>query len=114
MRTWSVEERRKDRSNKQKIQSVRRGRNKCNFLKATMLDKKHSVSPEICEIAANGEGEESDEGESGCEEEEENKESDNEDIKEGQDSTGLSKPCMPSIAEVDIHNRTHIPFRNWC
>ena len=79
-----------------------------------MLDNKHSVSPEIGEIAANGEGEGSDEGESGGGEEEENKESDNDDIEEGQDSIGLSKPCMPSIAEVDIHNRTHIPFRNWC
>ena len=23
-------------------------------------------------------------------------------------------PCEPTEAEVELHNRTHFPFRNWC
>ena len=26
----------------------------------------------------------------------------------------MCKPCMPSQAEVDLHNATHWPFRSWC
>ena len=26
----------------------------------------------------------------------------------------ITKPCRPSAAEVEAHNVTHIPFRNWC
>ena len=26
----------------------------------------------------------------------------------------VTKPCKPSAAEVEAHNATHIPFRNWC
>ena len=33
---------------------------------------------------------------------------------EGMESLGLCKPCMPGMAEVESHNRTHIPFRPWC
>ena len=33
---------------------------------------------------------------------------------EGLDSIGIYKPCRPSAEEVEIHNRTHMPFRNWC
>ncbi len=23
-------------------------------------------------------------------------------------------PCMPTSAEVELHNATHVPFRSWC
>jgi hypothetical protein len=29
-------------------------------------------------------------------------------------AVGLPKPVKPSQAEVEAHNRSHIPFRNWC
>ena len=25
----------------------------------------------------------------------------------------ITKPCRPSMAEVEAHNATHIPFRSW-
>ena len=30
------------------------------------------------------------------------------------DATVVCKPCMPTKEEVEIHNATHVPFRNWC
>ena len=26
----------------------------------------------------------------------------------------LPNPCLPSRAEVEAHELTHLPFRNWC
>jgi hypothetical protein len=33
---------------------------------------------------------------------------------DAQESAGISQPCMPSKEEVTTHERTHLPFRNWC
>ena len=56
-----------------------------------------------------GEGEEEEPGDEdiGIEE-------DDQEVEEGQESKGLPYTCRPCQAEVDTHNRTHIPFRSWC
>ena len=36
------------------------------------------------------------------------------DAEEGQKARFISKPCMPSKKEVDQHNVSHVPYRNWC
>ncbi len=35
-------------------------------------------------------------------------------IEEGQDAKAACQPCKPTQEEVDLHNVTHVPFRNWC
>ena len=41
-------------------------------------------------------------------------ESDGEDVEQAQASVGRCAPCKPSETEVEIHNRTHLPYRSWC
>jgi hypothetical protein len=73
-----------------------------------VLGKRHSVSLEISDIAANGDGgEESEEGKSESEEDmdqEDDKETIEDKIEERQDSIGISRPCRPNIGEVENHN----------
>ena len=33
---------------------------------------------------------------------------------EAEESMGLVMPCKPIEKEVEAHNRTHFPWRNWC
>ena len=33
---------------------------------------------------------------------------------EGQKAKGVTQPRKPSQAEIDEHDFTHIPYRNWC
>ena len=35
-------------------------------------------------------------------------------VEEGQIAKGKPKPHKPSRAEVELHNKTHIPYRSWC
>ena len=37
-----------------------------------------------------------------------------EDGEEGQKSKGIRCGIKPTTAEIDEHERTHIPFREWC
>ena len=37
-----------------------------------------------------------------------------EENEEGNESKGIICGSKPSQSEVDDHERTHIPFRNWC
>ena len=39
---------------------------------------------------------------------------DGEDNEEAMDSIGWCAPVRPSAEEVEIHNRTHLPYRSWC
>ena len=48
------------------------------------------------------------------EDEDMRRDDDDEEGEEGQIPCGICIPCRPSQAEVDKHNETHIPFRNWC
>ena len=43
-----------------------------------------------------------------------NKDEDSDSGGEAEESIGIVKPCRPSEEEVEAHNRTHFPFRNWC
>ena len=38
---------------------------------------------------------------------------DSDDDDEGLISMGVVMPCKPDAKEVEEHNRTHIPWRNW-
>ena len=35
-------------------------------------------------------------------------------VEEGQEAKAACQPCMPTQEEVDLHNVTHVPYRNWC
>ena len=41
-------------------------------------------------------------------------ESDPEEEEEARRPKGLSEPRKPSLKEIEEHNLTHLPFRNWC
>ena len=35
-------------------------------------------------------------------------------VEEGRQANPKCQPCMPTKEEVETHNLTHFPFRNWC
>ena len=39
---------------------------------------------------------------------------DDEEEEEAVTAKGLPDVCMPSIEEINAHNLTHVPFRDWC
>ena len=47
-----------------------------------------------------------------CEDQEENEQEEEED--EASKPKAIWKPVRPTVKEVEEHNLTHMPFRNWC
>mgnify|MGYP000252623687 CR=1 FL=1 len=85
-------------------------------------DAKEGGSPQILGFHNENEEEEIEESNKGEEEEEMGELEEEKGIEEDEESESeeaidpmvMCVPCRPTQAEVDKHNITHFPFRNWC